>query len=402
MTRRKTTILVLLAGTTVGTGVAVADREQTTKTAPLPPLPGPAHSVTQRLAGPARIVARAADPNGGPPWAVRRLPIATSGGRNARGLTCLQLGRISDGRFGWISDGYAFAPADTSATVVPQNCFPPGAPLRGHQLEVGLSSVARLTIVEGAATGAPRPSTVIIFGELPAGGTRARLTDGTPLTPQSGRTVLTALKARRVGEPTLDGLLSRTGRPPLRFRVANTERVSRDRSQLPQPGTQHVAVRAPDPAGGAAWGLLSARTRTGGFCLSGPDRLVGNTPSLVDSRLGIAIPAVRSRFDCRRASAPTAAHPLKVSTSSYANNDEDPALTAQLRRPIGRLVLYGRTTPSVTSVTIRSPRDIRTVKPSLGSGAFVAVYDGTFQNQAITVTAHLPGGRSVSITRRSF
>ena len=45
----------------------------------------------------------------------------------------------------------------------------------------------------------------------------------------------------------------------------------------------------------------------------------------------------------------------------------------------------------MTSITLRTPRDLRTIRPAPG-GVFIAVYDGPFYGGAVRATAHLRGG----------
>ncbi len=49
----------------------------------------------------------------------------------------------------------------------------------------------------------------------------------------------------------------------------------------------------------------------------------------------------------------------------------------------------------MTSITLRTPRDVRTIRPAPG-GAFIAVYDGPFYGGAVRATAHLRGGGVVT------
>ena len=56
--------------------------------------------------------------------------------------------------------------------------------------------------------------------------------------------------------------------------------------------------------------------------------------------------------------------------------------------------MTGDAPPDVIAVTIRTPRDVRTVKPV--AGLFMAVYDGAFYNGEIVVTARRADGSTIT------
>jgi hypothetical protein len=53
--------------------------------------------------------------------------------------------------------------------------------------------------------------------------------------------------------------------------------------------------------------------------------------------------------------------------------------------------------PDVVAVTLRTPRDVRTIRPV--GGAFLAVYDGAFYGGTITATARTRDGRTQTVRR---
>jgi hypothetical protein len=57
----------------------------------------------------------------------------------------------------------------------------------------------------------------------------------------------------------------------------------------------------------------------------------------------------------------------------------------------------GAVPADVTSVTLRTPRDIRTVRPV--HGMFLAVYDGSFYGGEIVAAAHRRDGRTITQRR---
>ena len=80
-----------------------------------------------------------------------------------------------------------------------------------------------------------------------------------------------------------------------------------------------------------------------------------------------------------------------------------PAQVARRTLP-DRTIVYGRVRENVTSVTLRTPRDVRTVRPGPG-GTYLAVYDGPFYGGRVHATAHLRGGgviRKTSPASRPF
>ena len=62
----------------------------------------------------------------------------------------------------------------------------------------------------------------------------------------------------------------------------------------------------------------------------------------------------------------------------------------------GRTTIGGQAHPDVVSVTIRTPRDVRTLVPSQPDHMILAVYEGAFPAGEITATAHLKDGRDVT------
>jgi hypothetical protein len=349
-------------------------------------------------AGPITIVARADDPGGDAPWAVRHVR-ARQGGAT---FPCRQLGRLDGERFGWISPDSPFRPALLDQRDVPTLC---GPSLRG-----GRPQLWAMTLTTDAAAGLPQPARSIVWGVLPPGATSARLSDGTLLQAARGGdgAVLAVLPGRPVGEPLLSGTLTtstgtrRFTDPRLDQRRQLDRRTGRSRrGGRPIDDRATIAVRVPDPAGGAAWGILVAPSTTGATCISDPGRLVGQRLADVDPRLGVASASPFTRFDCSGRRAPTAAHPLRMDVAGFSISDEDPTGTLQLRRLGDRTVLHGRTTAGVPTVTITTSRDIRTLTPDPRTHTLLAVYDGSFPSERLKFTATLRDGRRVTLLQSS-
>jgi hypothetical protein len=56
--------------------------------------------------------------------------------------------------------------------------------------------------------------------------------------------------------------------------------------------------------------------------------------------------------------------------------------------------VLGSARADVRSITIATPRDVRTLVPSSPAHAFIAVYDGSFPTGKIVTTAHFADGSS--------
>jgi hypothetical protein len=71
----------------------------------------------------------------------------------------------------------------------------------------------------------------------------------------------------------------------------------------------------------------------------------------------------------------------------------DPESARVQRRTLpGRTIVSGFAHPDVRAITLQTPRDVRTLRPTGPSRAFLAVYDGEFFGGAITLTARLADG----------
>ncbi len=64
-----------------------------------------------------------------------------------------------------------------------------------------------------------------------------------------------------------------------------------------------------------------------------------------------------------------------------------------MRRTLpGRTILSGVTRSDVASVTIATPRDVRTLVPTRRAHAFVVAYDGTFPTGEVVITSTFDDG----------
>jgi hypothetical protein len=297
-----------------------------------------------RIGGPARIVKRAADPAGGPAWAVRAFP-ARRTWRDRRGLVtqppdrCVQLGRMLDGRFGWVDGRNVFRPVGLG---------PVGAPIQCRQ-RAGWTpwyspAAERLTRIATPVDGPAQALQTVAWGF-------------------AGRSQHMEL---RVG-----GALEREAR---------------------------VEYRVPDPDGGTPWGLAATARPGTPACLSFLQRVAGRHVGSIDQRLGVLRPA--QGYDgrpCSTSGPPrlTRRKPLAVYAAGDPGGQRDAGLTARrvVRRTLeGRTTVSGLAHPDVVSVTLVTPRDVRTITPSPREHAFAAVYDGVFATGGIEIRARMRDG----------
>lgn len=400
MSPRRLIAAVLTAGVAVGAVVAVAHRG-----ASVPALAAPvagasidrAKRAPIRPRGPVVIAARAADSEGATPWALRSLTTRQRG----KTFSCVQLGRLDGKRFGWISPGQPFRLARFDQLDVPTIC--------DARFYRGMPQLTQVTLTTDGAAGLPRPERTVVWGLLPPGAASARLADGTLLRPGADGVVLAVLPGKPVGELRLSGTLRTADGRQRRFTdpridqqrtIASAQSDTKDRS--PQADRTRVAALAPDPAGGAAWGILTAPSTRGGSCFSRPGKIVGDRLASVDPRLGLArADPLAGAFDCSVRRAPSPARPLRISVLVSSASDDDPIGAQQLRRLGDRTVLSGRTTADVVAVTITTSRDIRTVLPDPRTHVVLAVYDGTFPAERLKITARLRSGRHVTVLQSS-
>ena len=376
-------------GMAAGTAVAVADRDPA-RGAPAP-VAGAGPSTTARsaplpLPRGVRIAVRRPSAAGGAGWAVRTFT-STIGGQR---VLCAQLGRLDGARFGWIAPGGAWRPARFDASDAPTVCDSPRFLQR-----IGLQ-IQRATMTSDPPAGPLSPGQTITWGHVTAGVTRIRA-DGFVATPARGGAFLHV-------EP---GSGPRT-RPTGELRFADGHRklfhlargIPRPRASGETPvGKLATAIRVPDPAGGLPWAMLAARGSRGGTCLTDPGRVLGDRVGHLDTNLGLFQPDPAGRAprcpDPRRPT--TRTFPARLSTGLWSGPDVNPAGgRTQLRRLDGRTVISGRVHPDVVALTLRTPRDVRTLIPARTGHAILTVYDGTFPGGRITATSQLRDGRRVT------
>jgi hypothetical protein len=137
--------------------------------------------------------------------------------------------------------------------------------------------------------------------------------------------------------------------------------------------------------------------------------VVGDRPGSVDTELALFHAAPSDPFMCRPAGdGPTPERPLWIGHGGGGDPlaDRDPLLhRARIERRVSasRFQVEVECHPSVERVTIRSPRDIRTLVPSERGHVVFALYDGDFPAGEIVFTAELhDGGRYTERIQTNF
>jgi hypothetical protein len=89
---------------------------------------------------------------------------------------------------------------------------------------------------------------------------------------------------------------------------------------------------------------------------------------------------------------------MRLDTGIWGVGEDDAPGRIERRVLEGRIMFSGRVHDDVISVTIRTPRDVRTLIPSSPAHAILAVYDGRFPAGKVTATARMKDGREVTRT----
>jgi hypothetical protein len=375
------------------------------RVAPARPAPSGPGWVTLRRSGPARIEVRMPDPRGGPPWAIQvfravRLTEPPGGGRpHVIGRPrCAVLGRLYRGRFGWIDASNTFRAARPGALDAPSDC---GSVLPDMKRRPTLHQVTRITDPNAPAA---LPVQAVAWGIAgPAGSPRLRV-DGRPARLATGPsgTFLAVVPHDRPVNLRLD--VGYPGERPVVLDTSPRGRALAMQSYLPAPfrpsgqlpaagAHATLQLRLPDPSGGLPWGIAAVPLDGGGWCVGALARVVGTQAGDVDYRAGTFTAGAPSE-GCR---APTRARPLDYGWSGgggfAAEPGADPLRGRIARRTLRGLSSYsGSAAPSVREITIATPRDVRTLRPSGPARVFGAVYDGSFPAGRTVLTARMADG----------
>jgi hypothetical protein len=240
-----------------------------------------------------------------------------------------------------------------------------------------------VTRITDPAVGAARPVQAVAWGIAgPAG--RPRLTvDGAPSPAATGPS------------GTFLAVVGHDRPPDVRLHVTYAGAPALD--VVRHVATRGVELRLPDPNGGLPWGIGAIPERGGGWCPSALGRIVGDRVGGVDFELGTfsEVPSRRVRT-CGVDGLPNRRHPLLVSwgggeVTGAIGDDPAPGRIARRTLP-GTFQIAGIALPAVREVTIATPRDVRTLRPSRRAHAFAALYDGSFPTGRVVLTARLADG----------
>ncbi len=388
-----------------------------TKGQPIAPAPVPAWrsvaSVATRVAipepyltkrGSVAISRRADDPTGGPAWALRSWAarinprVRVSGGGGARDLLCFAIGIERGDRL--------VEPRAGGATRTVGTGLRDGRCNAPDWLTRHAAGSAVRTYVDDPESPDPKPVRLVISGLLGYGVRSAELLGaGAPRALELGPrgTFLLVLGPQHAGAALRVRQVRSNGR---------VETSTAGEFGIECKPRRGLSMRVADPDGAQSWvaGVGDVVELTPGLRMGGGGgcRYVGRA---VGTRLGsIHEGDTWLRYGADGFSGAAIGRPgtawrrsltLDVRGPGYGPSREPagPVSRAQVARRTlpGRTVVSGRVSPDVTSVTLRTPRDVRTIRPAPG-GAFIAVYDGPFYGGAVRATAHLRGGGGV-ITR---
>jgi hypothetical protein len=367
-----------------------------------PPVPAYRNPLPAREAEPAppdlalmrtvRETLHAKDPAGGPEWALRSWqglpnPRANFGsGYRPTRMLCTQVGVVDHGRLVEPrADGAPLALSAGGEYGVGGGCNEPKSLARFGAL------AEAVTYVNSPYAYAPRPLRTVVSGQLALDATH-------PLLLGAGAPRPLALDANRAFLAVLPG---RYWDAPLRISatVKGTTIATRSLEAFTGPPALEIPqARAPDPDGGAPWGFAAGAGES-----SATGRIVDGRLAAIETPSGTLHDGPEGwgsggSGELRRKPEPVRfdtqggpqANPLGQAASTL------PAPEVQRRTLPGRTIITGEAEADVVSVTLATPRDVRTLRPSGPKHVFIVVYDGQFFRGAITATIALRDGRTVT------
>jgi hypothetical protein len=339
------------------------------------------------------------DPAGGLPWVLRQFdaervvvdkPVRTLAGAKVIGRSrCVQLGRLRGATFGWIFGDGQFRKAGIEYPLLQCTALK-------RQRSVG----QLVSILAPGDPSAPVVAASVAWGYLP-GASEATITGSGAA---DGAAKVTAGAFLRVGGPgaSRDAASVSGGGRKVSFGPRGLPSAITKRITFPTliAGTETTEAPAPDPAGGPHWGMSVAQTVEGVPCSGGPARVVGDQGGGVDLRLGLFTEVSLIGQSCRPLQTkPSAARPCDIG-SGFGSAEELEGVDGfleqarvQRRLLAGRTSMYAQCSADVERVTLRTPRDVRTLVPSAAGHTVLAVYDGEFVGGQMEFIAHLRGGK---------
>ena len=372
----------------------------------------PTHAdVEIRPTGPVRIEARAADPLGGPAWAVRVFPAerVTRPAQRRHGVDpvvsanlCAQLGRLHDGAFGWLEADGTFRPTavgDLGANITTE-C---GSRLADLHRQPSLTTLSPIT--EPSAPAA-RVKSTIAWG-LAGSGARAvklKLGDRAVTPTATAHHAFVIASGPELDQHQITATVTYGSGGSVHLPLPRGGRVFAG----VDPGATgaaaaRVAARAPDPNGGLPFAMIAARNGNGGgWCTSSGGRVVGDRVGGVDYRRDILTETSFTGGGSCSGGGPELArifkvHPVLMAWSGggpLPEEGEDTGGTGRVARRTqpGLTTFTGQAAPGVVAVTLETPRDVRTLIPSGPTHAIMAVYDGSFPTGGLKITARFADG----------
>jgi hypothetical protein len=345
------------------------------------------------IAGTVSETLHAADPAGGPEWAVRSWQATPSSRTSPSGSAP---GRFFCSEVGVVENGTLVRPGP----------------------DAGSTPTALTLSAESASGGCDDTKSLERIG--PAARVTSYLADPSAYSPQVLRTVVSGVLAPGAGRALLVG----AGGPralrldanhaflavlPGRYWDAQLEisavidgrRVTHktvfDMGQQAQIAPQ---ARAPDPDGGAPWGFAAGTNGSSAFGrivdgrLAGIDQLTG---TLSDGPEGTSSGGQGGGADGREpreVAFNTQGGPVPSPLGAPAPS---PTAAEMARRTLpGTTIITGIARADVTTVTLVTPRDVRTLRPAGPEHVLIVVYDGQFFSGALTASIHLRDGRTVT------
>jgi hypothetical protein len=345
-----------------------------------------------------RETLRAEDPAGGPTWVLRSWrgkPNPKVAGNAHEPFLCASLGVLEGDSL--VEPGTGAASHSVPLGIQDERCNSAESLTKMHYM-LSLES-----FLDNPNEYAPYPSRTVISGMLPpdardpvligVGAQRA-------LTVDSNNAFLLVLPGRYwKSSPSISYLLHG-------HRVSKIGPAAHRRLMFPLGSAEKLPqVRAPDPDGGAPWGFAATAD-----CSTAIGRIVDGHFASIDMHNGVlktGADVTGYRSSCL--THPEALGPARLRHQPVEFNvqpiSNEPGLSEnesehkldlpeiERRTLPGQTVITGIARADVASVTLSTPSDVRTLRPSGPLHTILAVYDGFFLRGDLTATVRLRDGR---------
>ncbi len=339
-----------------------------------------------------RETLRAKDPAGGPEWALRSwqgLPNPRAnfgGGYHPKRMLCTQVGVLDHGRL-----------------VEPRSDSTPLTLSVGQEYGVGggcnePQDLARfgplaeaVTYVNNPYAYAPRPLRTVVSGLLRLDATHPVLLGAgapRPLALDANHAFLAVLPGRY-----WDALLRISATLDGRTVLGGAVQSFHGPPALATPQS-----RAPDPDGGAPWGFAAGSDESSAY-----GRILDGRFATIEAQSGALHYGPQGWGSGGNGPTKHKLPPVRFETQGGPEYDLSGELATTLPAPEierrtlpGRTIVTGTAAADVVSVTLATPRDVRTLRPSGPEHTFIVVYDGQFFRGALTATVELRDGRTVT------